>query len=118
MTEHIEYTGTGTESDPITISTRQPAPDQADVAVSGLASAALIHAADFRSNADLSSNLPADLRELVSKASSAITSTLDTVRSARIKAERFRSDVSMYPQGREMLAGEAIKAATDEINQA
>ncbi|MDO0913013.1 hypothetical protein QQM39_26180 [Streptomyces sp. DT2A-34] len=113
----IQYTGTGSETDPITVSTRQPAPDQVDVAVAGLARTARAHAAAFSDTADMSSNLPADLRDIVRDASMAITGTLNTAMEAQRKAHSFRNDLTLYPQGREMLAGEAIKTAADKVTQ-
>ncbi|MFE5185543.1 hypothetical protein [Streptomyces sp. NPDC056628] len=116
MTEnHTEFTGAGSETDPLTFTVRLPAPDAVDVAIGGLAKTAKDYAAAFSRNADLSSNLPADVRQIVSGASDAITSTLQTAYSARVKADNFRNDLSLYPQGREMLANEATKTAVDAV---
>ncbi|WP_411150213.1 hypothetical protein [Streptomyces sp. A30] len=119
MTETpTEFTGTGSQSDPLTFNAMRPStPDQADRAVAGLASITTTHAANFSSSADLSANLPADVREIVSKASSAITSTLATARNARVKADSFRNDATLYPEGRELLAGEAVKAAVGQVTE-
>ncbi|GGX12667.1 hypothetical protein [Streptomyces chartreusis] len=117
MTETpLEFTGAGTEADPLTFDAMRPStPDQADASIAGLATTAKGHAAAFSSNADLSSALPADLRDIVRDASMAITSTLSTARDARTKADSIRNDVQIYPQGRELLAGEAIKTATNKV---
>lgn len=117
MTETpIAYTGTGTEADPITFDAmRTSAPDPAAFAVAGLAKTARAHATAFAEKADLSSALPSDLRDIVRNAESAITSTLTTAAQARVKADSFRNDVTLYPQGRELLAQEVIKAAADKV---
>lgn len=116
MTENPpEFTGAGSETDPLTFTVRQPAPDPVDVAIGGLAKTAKDHAAAFSAAADMSSNLPADVRQIVVSASDAITSTLQTAYSARVKADSLRNDVTLYPQGREMLADEATKAAVDAV---
>jgi hypothetical protein len=114
-----KFSGSGErESDPLTFNAmRTTAPDQAAAAVASLADVARHHEAAFRSSADLSANLPADVRKMVSDASSAITSTVATAQNARTKAETFRADISLYPAGREALAGEAISAARDKIGE-
>ncbi|GAA4015989.1 hypothetical protein [Streptomyces plumbiresistens] len=113
----VEYSGTGTEADPLTFSTRQSAPDQVGAVIAGLASTTKEYAAGFRANADLSGNLPADIRGIVSDASGAITGTLSTAYNARVKADSFRNDRSLYPEGRKLLAGEVVNAAIDEVTE-
>ncbi|MFE7838383.1 hypothetical protein ACFU53_20695 [Streptomyces sp. NPDC057474] len=109
----VEFTGSGTEDDPLRFDAmRKSAPDPVDVAVAGLARTTQDHAAAFGSAAV---GLPADLREIVGNASSAITSTLSTAANARAEANGFLADVRMYPEGRKTLAGQAIKAATDKV---
>ncbi|MEU5198871.1 hypothetical protein AB0G86_33325 [Streptomyces scabiei] len=114
MTENsASFTGSGTKDDPLTFDAMRPtAPDPAHVAVGGLAKTARDHAAAFSS---ASAGLSADLREIVSAASSAITGTLSTAYDARVRADDFMADVKMYPEGRKVLAGEAIKAASDKV---
>ncbi|MFE5752892.1 hypothetical protein ACFQ7I_04065 [Streptomyces massasporeus] len=112
----LEYTGTGTTEDPITFDAMKSATaDPADVTIAGLAKTARAHVAAFSSKADLSNSLPADVRTMVNDAGSAITSVLTTASSARVKADSFLRDITLYPQGREMLAGEAIRAAADKV---
>jgi len=117
MTETpAEFTGTGTESNPLTFDAMRPsAPDPAHQAVASMAVSARTHAAGFRNAADLSSNLPADVREVVSKASDAIIAPLGTATNARIKADSFAGDITMPKEGRTYLAGETIKAANNKI---
>jgi hypothetical protein len=115
----VQFTGTGDESDPLTFDAmRKTAPDPVDTAVASMATAATSHAVSFRAVADLSYNLPADIREIVTKASSSVTETLATARNARVKANSFLNDVRLYPEGRKVLAGEAIKAAADKVAEA
>ncbi|MDX2550204.1 hypothetical protein [Streptomyces stelliscabiei] len=110
----IELTGTGAEGDPLWFDATRPqsAPDPVVTAVAGLARTARSHAAEFSA---ATTGLPADLREIVNNASTAITSTLSTAAHARARAESFLNDVKLYPEGRKMLAGEALKAADDTI---
>ncbi|WP_217562691.1 hypothetical protein, partial [Streptomyces sp. GbtcB6] len=74
-------------------------------------------AAAFRSSADLSADLPADVRQIVSEASSANTGTVATATNARTKADGSRADIRLYPAGREALAGEGIKDAQGKISE-
>ncbi|MER6531591.1 hypothetical protein [Streptomyces sp. NPDC001508] len=107
----------GSEANPIVVDVRPFAPDAVDTAIASTGAAVGRYEAAFRSSADLSANLPADLRQIVSEAASAITSTLATANNGRIKADDFRADVRLYPEGREMLASEALKAARDKVSQ-
>ncbi|MBT2390374.1 hypothetical protein J7E87_13285 [Streptomyces sp. ISL-1] len=106
----------GSEANPLVFDVMsKPAPDQAAAAVASLRPIVERYEAAFHSAADLSANLPADLRQLVSEAASAITATVVTADSARSKADGFRNNVTMYPAGRDYMASEAIKAATGEV---
>lgn len=112
-----KFTGAGTESDPLMFNAmRSSQPDPLTVAVASQRDAVTRYEAAFRSSADLSANLSADVRKLVSDASSAITSTVARAQDARAKADEFRADVRLYPAGREALAGEALSAARDAIS--
>ncbi|MEV8205426.1 hypothetical protein [Streptomyces sp. NPDC079189] len=118
MTDNTtQYAGAGTEGDPLTFNARTPAPDQAAAAIASLPDIARHHEAAFRSAADLSANLPADLRELVSEASNAITSTTGIAAQARVKADEFRANLTMYPEGREFMASETVTAAADKVRE-
>ncbi|WP_406326251.1 hypothetical protein OG784_18765 [Streptomyces sp. NBC_01617] len=118
MTENTnQYTGAGTEGDPLTFNVRTPAPDPVKEAIASLPDIARHHEAAFRSAADLSANLPADLREIVSEASNAITAPIGMAAQARVKAEEFRANVTLYPEGREFMASEAIKAGADKVSE-
>ncbi|MGI5511132.1 hypothetical protein [Streptomyces sp. CA-106131] len=125
MTENIhssadgssQYTGTGSENDPIVPNIKPQARDQVKAAIASLGADVDSYAAAFRSAADLSASLPADVRKIVSDASSAITGTVATAHNARIKADGFLADVRLYPEGRQALAGEAIKDAQDKVSE-
>ncbi|MDX3555327.1 hypothetical protein PV729_26775 [Streptomyces europaeiscabiei] len=115
MTDSPAFTGTGAEDDPLTFTLRESAPDPVDVAVASMAKSAKEHSAAFSATADLSANLPADVREIVTQASIRIGEMLSTAYDARAKADSFLNDVRLYPEGRKVLAGEAIKAAADKV---
>ncbi|MFF8531009.1 hypothetical protein ACF07B_03290 [Streptomyces sp. NPDC015532] len=118
MTENTtQITGTGTEKDPLTFSARTSAPDPVATSIASLADDARGYEAAFRSAADLSANLPQDVRELVNEASTAITSPIGIAAQARLKAEGFRADLTMYPEGRELKASEAIRTAADKVTE-
>jgi hypothetical protein len=115
--QHV--TGEGTQSDPLTFDAMRPADN--DPVAAGIAKQGACvdrFAAAFRSTADLSANLPADVRQLVQAASSAITGTVAKANDARRRADDFMNDVRLYPEGRRALAAEAIKAAQDAISDA
>jgi hypothetical protein len=124
MTENIhssadgssQYTGTGTEENPITPNVRPSAPDPVKAAIASMGADVDSYAAAFRSAADLSANLPADVQKIVGDASSAITGTIATAINARTKADGFRADIGLYPEGREALAAEAIKDAQGRVS--
>ncbi|MGW9133660.1 hypothetical protein [Streptomyces sp. NPDC055681] len=117
MTDHVEYTGAGTAADPLTFQPRAPRPDDVKVAIDGVGQSVGTYEAAFRSAADLSHNLPDDVRKLVSEASSAITATTAAAANARAEADRYRADVAMYPAGRDYMAGEVIRAAADKVSE-
>ncbi|MEU8787860.1 hypothetical protein [Streptomyces sp. NPDC048643] len=117
-TTRTEFTGTGTEADPLTFNAmRQTAPDQAAASIASLSTDARNYEAAFRSAADLSANLPADVRQLVSEAATAITTPLATATAARTKAADFRANVLANPEGREFMATEVLKVAADKVSE-
>jgi hypothetical protein len=114
-TQH--FGGKGTESDPLTFDAMRPVgQDPVAQAIAKQRQGVSEYETAFRNAADLSANLPADVRQMVSQAASAITSTVATAENARGKADDFMADVRLYPEGRKTLAGEAIKAAQDSIS--
>ncbi|ALV35742.1 hypothetical protein [Streptomyces sp. CdTB01] len=108
----------GSEANPLVISTREAAPDAADAAVTSLGNSVTTYEVAFRTSADLSSDLPADLRDLVSKAASAVTGTVATAQHAQVEAARARADKTMYPEGRELLAKASLDGARKKVDQA
>ncbi|MGW1616283.1 hypothetical protein ACWCQZ_43915 [Streptomyces sp. NPDC002285] len=117
MTEiPLTYSGSGTEDDPITFDAmRTAAPDPLASSIAGLPRVAKTHAAAF--TAALSGDLPADLRQIATGTSNAVTETLNTAHSARVKADSFRNDVALYPAGREALASEVLQTAVAKVDE-
>ncbi|MFF3417995.1 hypothetical protein ACFYW9_25310 [Streptomyces sp. NPDC002698] len=119
MTENTtQFTGTGTEADPLTFTVRTPAPDAAKVAVASLADDARRYEAAYHSAAGLSADVPQDVRRLISEAASAITSSIGVSANARAKAEGIRADRSIYPEGRSEMASAAIREASEKVAEA
>ncbi|SEO42641.1 hypothetical protein [Actinacidiphila rubida] len=110
-------TGSGTESDPLKVYPMPTAQDPVAAAIAKQRQGVTQYEAAFRSGADLSVNLPADVRQMVSQAASAITGTVGKAQDARKRADSFLNDQTMWPDGRRMMAGDAIKAAQDSISE-
>ncbi|PKW08962.1 hypothetical protein SAMN05428944_3894 [Streptomyces sp. 1222.5] len=107
----------GSEENPIPVNVKPEAPDPVVTAIAALPGAVSRHTAAFRNSADYSANLPADIRQALSAASSAIESTITTAEQARERADGFRNDIRLYPEGREVLASEAMKTAQEAAGE-
>lgn len=91
--------------------------DTAAEAIASIANATERFVRDFMSAADLSTHLPADIREVISGASSDITRTLGRVDVATASAASHRANDTMFPAGRERLANEEINKAGSDVTE-
>jgi hypothetical protein len=84
----------------------------------GIGSATESLIGDFNNAANISIDLPADIRSLLSGAANDIRNTLGKVDVATAMAAKYRADDRMFHAGRERLASEEITKAGSEVEAA
>ncbi|MET9411316.1 hypothetical protein ABZX90_37070 [Streptomyces sp. NPDC002935] len=91
--------------------------DIAAEAVQGVAKAAVKLVDAFSNAADMSANMPADIRELLRSASSDIKNAPDTAFRAKAAADKHLANDMLYPAGRERLAKQEIGDAMAKVTE-